>query len=86
MGIGKPSSFRSPDPHVALLLSILLPGMGHAYLRQIGTGIVFLVIAIGIWAFHILVEPCMKWELIAAHLLAGLSAWISAVVIQASME
>lgn len=86
MGPGKPSSFAAPDPQVALLLSILLPGMGHAYLKQIGYGIMFLALAIGIWAFHILVEPCMKWELIAAHLLAGMSAWISAVVIQASME
>ena len=69
---------------MALLLSILLPGLGQAYLRQIGYGIMFLALAIGIWAFHVLVEPCMKWELIATHLLAGMTAWISAVVIKAS--
>lgn len=40
------SSFESKSPGLAAALSVLLPGLGHIYLGQVGIGIAYLIAAI----------------------------------------
>ena len=41
-----PAGVRVGNPYLAMILAWLVPGLGHMYLRRVGRGLVFLLLAV----------------------------------------
>ncbi len=64
------------DPLIALILSILIPGLGHMYLGQTTKGLIYLAIYIGVW---VLASVLLYSTLGVSFFIAPLVAFVWAV-------